>query len=333
MADFWRSSGFHLLERDGQGRLRPSNDFLRAYLKRPEMAPAAEACEQERGLHAALIEDPRRAVAKDRIARLADEDARHNWTVWLDFRDRLLRAGTLEACYASLFGRGQVAVPPLFVDQLVHAILRGLLDGEDAFRARAGELFFREQNASIVDGRPLLADRELVEFRAAKGGIDLVALATRALDRQVELDVLNEDTARDYWARSDAYDMVLDMRFGGPGLDALCRLIEAWIRHFHGVAVSVQPVAQIRDQRWRWHVGLDAEATALLNALYKGEAVEDERLRRILALFRIDFADPADLSPKMRGFPVYAAYAMSDRGAVRLKPQNLLVNLPLARRS
>jgi len=35
--DFWRNSGFHLLERDAGGRLQVTDDFLRAYLLRPEL--------------------------------------------------------------------------------------------------------------------------------------------------------------------------------------------------------------------------------------------------------------------------------------------------------
>ena len=37
--DFWRSSGWHFLERREDGRHAPSDAFLRAYLLRPELAP------------------------------------------------------------------------------------------------------------------------------------------------------------------------------------------------------------------------------------------------------------------------------------------------------
>ena len=42
MRDFWRSSGWHLLERR-QGRLVVTDDLLRAYLRRPEMRPPEDA--------------------------------------------------------------------------------------------------------------------------------------------------------------------------------------------------------------------------------------------------------------------------------------------------
>ena len=78
MPDFWRNSGFHLLERDAAGRLRVTDDFLRAYYLRPEVHPVEESCDAERRLHAALMAAPRRAVPQAEIEALADEDARHN---------------------------------------------------------------------------------------------------------------------------------------------------------------------------------------------------------------------------------------------------------------
>ena len=54
------------------------------------------------------------------------------------FRDHLLRHKTLEAAYADLVRNGLGKTPPLFVNQLVHVILRNALDGvEDAARACA----------------------------------------------------------------------------------------------------------------------------------------------------------------------------------------------------
>ena len=132
MADFWRDSGYRLLRRDESGHLAVTDDFLRAYIARPELAPVPESCAAERALHAALLANPREAVAEARLAALADPDARDNWRVVLGFRDRLAAAGTVEACYMGLFAGGEGAaarVPPLFVDQMVHVVLRGLLEG------------------------------------------------------------------------------------------------------------------------------------------------------------------------------------------------------------
>src|SRR6185436_9821667 len=110
MPDFWRNSGFHLLERDSAGRLRVSDDFLRAYFLRPEVHPVEESCDEERRIHTTLMESPRSPV---RIDAIKDADARHNYEVVLRFRDRLLAAGTVEGCYMTLF-RDKIDVPPMF---------------------------------------------------------------------------------------------------------------------------------------------------------------------------------------------------------------------------
>src|SRR5690349_22953851 len=90
MKDFWLSSGHHLLDRDDGGGLLVTDDFLKAYLARPELAPPAEACVVERTLHATLLADPRRRVEASEIAAIADADARENWAVLLAWRDLLL---------------------------------------------------------------------------------------------------------------------------------------------------------------------------------------------------------------------------------------------------
>jgi len=343
MPDFWRDSGFHLAGRDADGRLTPSDDFLRAYLRRPEMLPPEEACAAERALHEALLQNPREAVGPDRLARLADPDGRENWQLWLGFRDRLLAAGSLEEAYLRHFlappdpAKGELPVPPLFLDQLAHVILRAALDGiEDPFRARAGELLFREQSVTIDKGSIMLADAETVEMFATSGGFGslgrLVAEAQTPL-RSIDLDVMTEENAADYWERESRHDLVLNLDFAGPGLDALCRVLEAWLRRFLSVEVSIQPVRQISDERWVWHVGLDAEGSRLLNDLYQGVEPEEERLEQLLSLFRLEFADPSLMAPSVAGRPVYLALCCTPAKRLKLKPQNLLVNLPLAERA
>src|SRR5688572_19234851 len=90
LPDFWRNSGFHLLERDPAGRLRVSDDFLRAYYLRPEVHPVEESGEGEVKFHASLMSDPRRAVPEKELAAIEDADARDNYRILLRFRDRLI---------------------------------------------------------------------------------------------------------------------------------------------------------------------------------------------------------------------------------------------------
>lgn len=335
--DFWRNSGFYLLERDARGWLAVSDDFLRAYYLRPEVHPVEESCEAEVALHAALMAAPRRAVTEAELEAVADEDARDNYRVVLRFRDRLLSAGTLEGAYLGLFQAGTVDIPPLFIEQLVHVILRSALDGaDDPLRLRAAELFFRDQKLNLQDGAILLADLETVEMHAAGnayGSIGRLIVEAQTSLKSVELDVLDRDNAALYWERESRHDTVISLNHGRAALEALCRVIELWVAHFHGVEVKVKALARIDEPRWAWHIGLDAESTAILNDLYQGVEVEHGRMRRILSLFRMEFANPADMRADIAGRPVYLALSANAEDRVRMKPQNLLVNLPLAARS
>src|SRR6266446_2173107 len=138
MKDFWLSCGHHLTDRDTGGGLIVTDELLKAYLARPELTPPPEACAAERRLHAALLADPRRPVESPELAAIEDADARENWGVMIAFRDRLMAHKTVEAAYLDLVRRGVGGTPPLFMNQLVHVILRNILDGcEDAFVLRA----------------------------------------------------------------------------------------------------------------------------------------------------------------------------------------------------
>jgi hypothetical protein len=76
-------------------------------------------------------------------------------------------------------------------------------------------------------------------------------------------------------------------------------------------------------------VGLDVDATSILNALYKGEDVAPEELERMIALFRLEFRDASAAVPEMQGRPVYLGLACRPDRTLRVKPQNLVTSLPL----
>ena len=61
--------------------------------------------------------------------------------------------------------------------------------------------------------------------------------------------------------------------------------------------------------------------------------VDEDRMQRVLSLFRMEFEDPNQMRSDIAGRPIYMALSMTPEKKVRLKPQNLLVNLPLARES
>ena len=151
------------------------------------------------------------------------------------FRDHLARHRTLEAAYLDIVRRN-LKFPHIFLNQIVHVILRNVLDGcEDAFVLRAAELFFRPQKLTLHDGSLVAADEETVSGLGDKPLSPLVSML--GLPAAAEIDVLNEDNAADYWQRSDLFDMALDLTAGRRGLAALGEVIERWIAHLLCVEV------------------------------------------------------------------------------------------------
>ena len=323
----WKSAGQHLTYRLDNGWLAVSSDFLRAYYTRPEIHPVEESCAVEHALFERLMQNPFAAVDEADLAAIADPDAAANYALVLRFRKHLVTKGSIEAAYASLFGPGAPMIPPVFISQMVHLIMGNILMGErDATVARAAELFFREQTATTSEERMMLADAEVVETRAQKTAL----LASSDPGRpEVALDILDADNACEYWARADHFDLALDFRFSEPGQDAFARLIERWIKHFLELRVRVQPLQSVKNERWSWHVGLDAESNRILNALYQGEYLPEQGQGSIAALFRMEFLDYDRVVDKMRRKPAFLGLAIDAHDRIRMKPQNLLINLPL----
>jgi len=82
-----------------------------------------------------------------------------------------------------------------------------------------------------------------------------------------------------------------------------------------------------------WRFGLDVEATAILSAIYNGGEIEEDRMRRVIGLFRIDFTDPSALRPEFARTRVFLCLAMTGDGVLRIKPQNLLTSLRSSKRT
>lgn len=328
MSDFWISSGHHLLDREQGGGLLVTDEFLKLYLARPEMIPPAEACAVERTLHAALLADPRMAVSASDIAAIADADARENWQLLLEFRDYLLRHKTLEGAYVELIRNGVGKIPPLFVNQLVHVILRNALDGiEDARVLRAAEMFFRTQRVTLHDGSLIAADEETIGGINTSPVTPLVSML--GIPAEVEIDIINSDNAESYWQRSDQFDMALDLTAGREGFDALAQAMQRWIAHVLGIEVTIEALTQLSEVDMAWYVGLDADATKLGDMLWHGEDIDETAMSRVVGLFRLNFRDPAMMLDNVRGEPVYLILAMTADMTIRMKPQNLLTGLPV----
>ena len=328
MTDFWLSCGHHLVDRHAGGGLVVTDQFLKAYLARPELSPPAEACAVERVVHARLLADPRAPVAAAEMATMADADARENWRIMLAFRDHLRRHRTLEAAYLALVRGGMGKTPPLFVNQLVHVILRNILDGcEDAWVLRAAELFFRPQMITLHEGSLLAADEETISGASATPVSPLVSML--GLPAASEIDVLGDHNAAEYFSRSDQFDMALDLTAGRNGLAALADVIARFVRHVLAVEVAVEPLIELREAQFTWYVGLDAEGTKIGDRLWRGDELDEATQGRVLGLFRLAFRDPAAADAELGGAPVYLILAMSPDRTLRMKPQNLIIGLPL----
>jgi hypothetical protein len=330
--DFWASSGFRLLGR-ADGGLRATRPWLARFIEGPELTPPAEAGPCERALHAQMSADARASVDAAALQRVEDADARENWTEFLRFRDRVLAFPTLEACYVDLYKRPAVDIAPPFVDALVQAIARGMLEGtEDAWLCRAAEMLYRRQRVAVEGGKVLSADDATIQVFAETGGFGSMGRLLRQQNTptpQVKMDVMSHENAALYFLRDELHGFVLDLSPGGDGARAFAAVLERWIAHLAGVRVAIEPRARIDDERWRWHVGLDVDASAILNALYRGEAVAADELERLVLLFRLGFLDAGEALPDMEGRPVYLGLGCRPDRTLKVKPQNLLVNLPL----
>lgn len=327
--DFWVSSGHHLVDRNADGGLVVTDDYLKAYLARPELVPPDEACPVERGLHAQLLATPRMAIPAEEIALIADEDARENLAIFLAFRDHLLAHPTLEAAYLALVRNGMGKVPPLFIQQMTHLVARNAFDGiSDARVLRAAECFWRTQRVTVHEGSVLLADQEAIESHEHDRDHSplLNMLGGPAVS---ELDILTDDNAGLYAGRSDAHDFVYDLTHPEKGRQAFAHAMTVWTTHLLGFSPEYTPVDRFSGESFGWFLALDAEGTAIGNKVWNGEAPDEAETGRILALFAFTVPDHPRILADKRGRKAFAILGSSGDRLVRIKPQNLIAGLPL----
>jgi hypothetical protein len=328
MKDFWLSCGHHLTDRDAGGGLLITDEFLKTYLARPELIPPPEACLAEHTLYDAVLADPRRRVADEEIAALLDADARENWSLIIAFRDRLLQQRTLEAAYLDLIRRDVGKTPPLFLNQLVQLILRNALDGcNDPFVLRAAELLFRRQRLTVHEASLIAADDETIADTDNATLSPLIAMLDSPTG--AEIDVMVEDTAHTYWERSDAFDMALDLTAGQPGLAKLGEVMKRWIKHMLAIDVEIEPLTEMRDVTFNWYLGLDAVGTQIGDTLWNAGSLDPRSEASIVGLYQLKFDDPTVVVEKIGSEPVYLILAMTPDKMLHMKPQNLLIGLPI----
>jgi hypothetical protein len=211
-------------------------------------------------------------------------------------------------------------------------ILRNILDDcDDVFMLRAAELLFRSQKLTLLEGSLLAGDEEAVSGSNARPLSPLHAML--GIATQAQVDVLSEQNADLYWERSDAFDMSLDLTAGRRGLAALGLVLTRWVRHLLGIDVKIDAVAELLDENLVWYVGLDADATRIGDALWNGDELCEADRRLVVGLYRMTFAPDAGVIEHARGAPTHMILAMSADHTLRLKPQNLIVGLPIQRRT
>jgi hypothetical protein len=227
-----------------------------------------------------------------------------------------------------------------------------LSDEQDAWVWRAAELLFRRQRITVESGRVLSGDSDTLDSLQATGGLGEMGrllIEGGAPLKAVDVKVLHKDNTERYFAQREGlgrfaflldmtheiqnelpHGLILSMVNARSGLKALSVVLARWVQHFLGVSVQIEPVQKVDDPAWRWHVGLDVTATALLNDLYEGHELDNQRQQQLVSLFKLRFENPQDMRADVQGKPVYLGLAMNAQGLLKLKPQNLLLNLPLA---
>ena len=321
--DFWLFCGHHLLDRDASGKLLVTDEFLKAYLARPELVPPPAACPSEERLHKALLSDPQQRVSASQLAAITDADARENWQTMIAWRDQLVEHRTLEATYLEIVRR-KLKIPHVFLGHLTQTILRNALDDcDDAFVLRAAEMLFRPQKLRVQEGSVIAVDEE------TEAPLRSPLLALLGLPAASEVEMLNDTTANSYWERSDRFDFALDLTAGQHGLVALSEVLTRWLSHLLAIDVTIEPLIELRNAPLSWYVGLDADATRIGDAVWDAGELDDSMRAQLVSLFRLTFRNPADIIEKIRGEPVYLLAAMTADEMLRLKPQNLISGLPV----
>ena len=224
--------------------------------------------------------------------------------------------------------RRGLKVPHLFLNQLVHVILRNALDGcDDPYVLRAAELFFRAQRMTLHEGSLIAADEETIAGKSGTPTSPLVSML--GIPQAADIDVMNDDNAGFYFEHSDQFHVALDLSGGQRGQRALAEVMMRWVRHLLAIDVEIEPFNEAKNASLRWYIGLDAEGTVIGNRLWKGEDIDEMQSRRIVGLFRLTFRDPSNVLDELKDQPVYLILAMGADMVLRFKPQNLIAGLPL----
>ena len=246
----------------------------------------------------------------------------------LAFRDHLTGHRTIEAAYLDIIRRG-IKVPHLFINQLVHVILRNALDDcDDPYVLRAAELFFRPQRMTLHEGSLIAADEETIAGKSGHAGL-AAGLDARHSGRGRDRRDERRQRRALFRAQRPVPRGARSHRRPARLAGARAGVIARWVGHLLAVEVEVEPLTEMREAKLSWYVGLDAEGTRIGDALWNGEELDEAAQARVVGLFRLTFRDPDVVVDKVKGEPVYLILAMDKDKVLRLKPQNLVTGLPI----
>ena len=172
---------------------------------------------------------------------------------------------------------------------------------------------------------PTLTDVMVIEYTWTDSGVTWTLVKSGQLKKQDAGYSLTPDGAK----TKVRFDMAIDLTAGRRGVAALGEAMSCWVQHMLSVAVNIEPLTEMRDVALSWYVGLDTDATEIGNALWNGEAVDDDTMARVTGLFRLAFQDARVMLDDVRGEPVYLILAMTRDKSIRIKPQNLVTGLPV----
>ena len=337
MKNIWNTSGHSLLlnKNSKDKSLELSSQFLKSYLTRPELALSNESCEGEVKLHNDFKKKPLDSIKSIKNYNIKDKDTVYNWEAFKIFCDHLKRNSyKVIPSYINAFKYNNIA--PLFIDHLTHIVSKEILWSiNDCLIMRSAELFFRSQKILNKEDILYSVDEDVYNIKSKY-------YETKPLDKLfLENDkdivdagfiIIKEGDMENYIPYSDTFDTALDVTFSHSGLDALCRAMEMWINYFHNTICKIYPVQKINDPKWSWHTGLDKISSGILNDLYNSKNVSDIRIQNFISLFRLELSNNFPVSKHMKGKPIYLGLATDENKIFKLKPQNLIFNLPLTKK-
>jgi hypothetical protein len=350
--DFWPDCGHHLLQADERGWLLPTRRLPGRLDGTARTGPGARILPRRSRPARSPAARPHAPGARTQLAALLDADARENYTHFISAARRAAAgrhaAGLAAAALAPGPHPGAAAV------HRPHRAGRGarLLDGENAFEARAGEMLFRRSASARTKADLLAGDQETLDLqRETLGFGDLgrllaqAALPVRAQQMQVLQPTRQQPTGPKPRRPGGRHVFLLDLTHEvkqelGHGLsfqlthalgpEGAGQRAGALGSALAGRGGAHHAAAEDRRRAMALAPGPGRRGQPAARRPVPGPGRRARPAARLLSLFRLDFDDAREMRPDVAGKPVYLGLMATTEQVLRIKPQNLLLNLPLA---